>query len=170
MSELIGLKIEQIKLGKGAHIRCFSKGRKERCSPLTANAQKIIKEWFKERQGGPADLVFISQRGEGLSRDAVEKRLKKYSKIASKDSPTLMEKNITPHVLRHTTAMQLLKAGVDITIIALYLGHESIETTHIYLKADLEMKEEALKKVNSVEGSFIKFKPSDRLLSYLEGL
>lgn len=170
VSELIGLTVNQIKWGTGAHILCQGKGRKERCTPLTGQAEKVLREWLKEHSGISTDPVFPSLRGVRLSRDAVEKLVKKYAQIAKHSCPSIEEKKITPHVLRHTTAVHLLQAGVDTSLIALYLGHESIETTQIYLKADLSIKEKALAKVMPIATKFKRFKPDDKLLSFLEAL
>ena len=126
VSELIELKIEQIKFDDGAYIRCWGKGRKERCTPLTKETQKVLKAWLKTRKGSPSEVIFQSLRGTKLSRDAIEKLVRKYSIAAQKKCVSLKEKNVTPHVLRHTTAVNLLQAGVDSVVIALYLGHESI--------------------------------------------
>lgn len=170
VSELIELKIEQIKWGVGAHIRCVGKGRKERCTPLTNQTEKILREWLKENNAGLSFFVFPSIRGRKLSRDAVEKLVKKYASKAKTTCPTLKDKNITPHVLRHTTAVSLLHAEVDTSLIALYLGHESVETTQIYLKADLCLKEKVLAKVIPVSTVYKRFKPSDKLLAFLDEL
>jgi len=170
VSEIINLKIEQIKFGRAAHIRCLGKGRKERCTPLTQETEKVLKNWLKIRNGHSPDVVFPSQRGSRLSRDAVEKLVKKHSVAAQQHCPSLKEKNITPHTLRHSTAVSLLQAGVDTSVIALYLGHESLETTQIYLKADLTIKEKAIAAVLPMNTSFKRYKPSDQLLAFLEGL
>ncbi len=170
VSELTDLKTEQIKWGTGKHIRCLGKGRKERCTPLTHQTEIILREWFKENNTKLSSFVFPSIRGGKLSRDAVEKLVKKYASKAKTTCPTLKDKNITPHVLRHTTAVSLLHAEVDTSLIALYLGHESVETTQIYLKADLYLKEKVLSKTTPVSAVFKRFKPCDELLAFLENL
>lgn len=170
VSELVSLNIEHLKIEKKAYIYCIGKGRKERTIPLTSQTAKILIEWLKENIGCPSDPLFPSQRGERLSRDGVEKLLKKYTLKAQKKCPSLKCKKITPHVLRHTTAMRLLRADVDTSVIALYLGHESLETTNIYLKADLEIKEKVLLKMQPTKNKFKRYQPDDKLLAYLSGL
>ena len=170
VSELIGLKIDQIKWGTGAHIRCLGKGRKERCSPLTQRVQKILRDWVQRVDRNTSQWVFPSRVGTQLSRDAIEKLIRKHKTKAQNFCPSLREKNVTPHVLRHTTAVQLLQANVDISLIALFLGHESIDTTQIYLAADLTIKEKALEKVQFSPEPFKRFKADDQLLGFLDGL
>ena len=169
-SELIGLRWADIHLGTGAHVSCLGKGRKMRITPLTSGIVAVLHVWFAERAGRPADPLFASQTGRALSRDALEHRLAKYVEIASHTCPSLDQKNVTMHVLRHTAAMRLLRAGIDTSVIALWLGHEQIETTQIYLHADLELKERALAKItpaNTVPG---RYRPPDKLLAFLEAL
>lgn len=133
---MINLRCRDIELGTGAHISCEGKGRKQRCTPLRRDTVKTIEAWFKERAGSDDDPVFPTIRGDRLSRDAVEHIVRKYTVAASKACASLIGKRVSPHVLRHSTAMELLQNGVDRTVIALWLGHESVETTQVYMHAD----------------------------------
>jgi len=169
-SELVNLQTEQIVPGPHAHIRCIGKGRKERCVPLTRQTNNRLRAWLKERGGTPADPVFPSARHQVLSLDALEKIVSKHAATAAEACPSLREKRVTPHVLRHTAAMQLRQAGVDLSVIALWLGHESIETTQIYLHADLASREVALSRLAPVENGYRRFRPGDELLEFLRGL
>ncbi|NOX96275.1 MAG: tyrosine-type recombinase/integrase, partial [Alphaproteobacteria bacterium] len=144
VSELVNLKCSDVVLAIGAHVRCMGKGRKERTTPLRKDSVAALQAWLTERRGEESDPLFISNRGTKLSRDAVECLVRKHAIIASKQCPTLAGKHVTPHVLRHSTAMQLLHNGVDRTVIALWLGHESIETTQVYIHADIQLKERAM--------------------------
>ena len=169
-SELISLCCSDVHLGVGAHASCLGKGRKQRITPLTSSIVAVLRIWLTERAGQPADPLFPTQTGKAVSRDALERRLAKYVEIASRSCPSLSQKTVTMHVLRHTAAMRLLRAGVDTSVIALWLGHEQIETTHVYLHADLHIKERALSKtapVNMVPG---RYQPTDRTLAFLEAL
>jgi len=168
VSEITGLRIEQIELRPVAHVRCYGKGRKERVVPLTRHAVGAVKQWLEERDGMPTDVVFPSNRGRALSRDAVEKLVSKYGEQAAKTCPSLAEKRLSPHVLRHTAAVQLLQAGTHQVTIALWLGHESIETTRIYLETDLTAKEAAVAKLVPTGGSTSRFRADDRLLAFLK--
>lgn len=169
-SELVNLRVDQIVPGKHAHLRCRGKGRKERCTPLTRQTMDVLRAWLKERGGAPEDPVFLSSRGGVLSLDALEKIVTKHAIAAAQTCATIREKRVTPHVLRHTAAMQLRQAGVDISVIALWLGHESIETTQIYLHADLATREEALSRLAPVESGYRRFRAGDELLLFLKGL
>jgi integrase/recombinase XerD len=144
VSELTGLTIADTHLGDGPHLRCHGKGRKERCTPLTPDAAKIVRAWLKERGGQPEDPLFPSRRGTRLSRDAVARLVAVHAETAARACPSIAGKHVTPHTLRHSTAMALLRAGVDTSVIALWLGHESPETTQAYLHADMEIKKRAL--------------------------
>lgn len=170
VSEAIGLSSEQLALRTAAHIRCRGKGRKERCTPLTRQTVAVLRTWIRERQGSPSDPLFPSRRGTALSRDAVELLVDKYATAAKRTCPSLNDKRVSPHVLRHTTAVQLLQAGVDRSVIALWLGHESLETTQIYLDADLSMKEAALARTAPIRAGPQRYRPGDRLLAFLSGL
>ncbi len=170
VSELTGLRRRDVVLGTGAHLRCDGKGRKLRCTPLRRDVVKILDAWMRERPTALDTPVFPSSRGGRLSGDAVERLVAKYTAAARAHCPSLACKQITPHTLRHTAAMQLLRRGVDRTVIALWLGHESIETTQIYLHADLAMKEKALARTASSRLTPGRYRPDDKLLAFLEGL
>jgi site-specific recombinase XerD len=170
VSEITGLRIGQVELRPVAHVRCHGKGRKERVVPLTRHAVDVVRQWLKERGGEPADFVFPSRRREPLSRDAVERLVAKHAAEAAKVCPSLAAKRVSPHVLRHTAAVQLLQAGTHQVTIALWLGHESIETTQIYLEADLTAKEAALAKLAPPGGTARRFRADDRLLAFLKDL
>lgn len=170
VSELTGLCRQDVMLGAGAHLRCDGKGRKLRCTPLRRDVVKILDAWMRERPTALDTPVFPSSRGGRLSGDAVERLVAKHTAAARVRCPSLACKQITPHTLRHTAAMQLLQRGVDRTVIALWLGHESIETTQIYLHADLALKEKALARTTSSRLTPRRYRPDDELLAFLEGL
>ena len=157
-------------LASGPHVRCEGKGRKERCTPLTKPTIVGLKAWIREQGAEAKAILFPSSRGGRLSADAVQYMVAKYVKVAGKKCPSLMRKRVSPHVLRHTTAMELLQGGVDKTLIALWLGHESTETTQIYLDANLRMKEEALSKVAPIKAKAGRYQPEDDLLAFLKSL
>lgn len=170
VSELIGLKVEDIILGAGAHVRCKGKGRKQRCTPLRKNAAAVLSSWITERNDRPEELLFKNARGNALSRDGVEYLLAKHIAAAGKNCISLQNKHVSPHVLRHSTAMDLLQHGVDRSVIALWLGHESLETTQIYIHAHLELKEKALAKTTPLNVRMDRYRPDDQLLSFLRSL
>jgi integrase/recombinase XerD len=170
VSELIGLSIDQIHFGTGAHVTCLGKGRKERCTPLSKQAIAALRRWIQEREGGPTDPLFPSRRGGALSRDAVERLVAKYTRVATRSCPSLRQKHVTPHVLRHTAAVKLLRAGVDCSVIALWLGHESIESTQVYLHADLSIKERALARTAPQKEGTARYCPGDQLMTFLNAL
>lgn len=170
VSELRDLRCEDVVLSTGAHVRCRGKGRKERCTPLTRATVAVLRAWLGERVGRPHEPAFPSRRGTRLSRDAVEHLLSKYAALACLSCASLRTKRVTPHVLRHTTAVTLLQAGNDRAVIALWLGHESIETTQIYLDADLTTKERALARTAPLSARAARYKPDDALLAFLSGL
>jgi integrase/recombinase XerD len=169
-SELIGLTRADLYLGSGPHVSCRGKGRKNRITPLIASTVATLKTWLAERGGGPVDPLFPTRRGDALSRDAIEHRLTKYVATAARTCPSLQTKRISAHVLRHTAAMQLLHAEVDTSVIALWLGHENVETTQIYLHADLRLKQRALARTRPPSTKPGRFRPSDPLLAFLESL
>jgi site-specific recombinase XerD len=169
-SELIGLHCSDLHLGVGAHVSCLGKGRTQRVTPLTSGTIAVLRGWLAERAGQPTEPLFATQSGRALSRDALEHRLAKYVEIAARTCPSPGQKTVTVHVLRHTAAMRLLRAGVDTSVIALWLGHEQIETTHIYLHADLELKERALAKTTPANIEPGRYRPPDKLLAFLEAL
>ena len=137
--------------GPGAHVRCTGKGRKERATPLRKETVAVLRAWLREQGGQPTDPLFPSQRGGFMSRDAVEKRVHKHASKAAACCPSLPKKRVSPHVLRHTRAVRMLEAGNDSAVIALWLGHESVETTHVYLAADLAAKETKVFKIKTGE-------------------
>ena len=170
VSELVGLRGESVVLGTGAHVRCEGKGRKERCTPLRKETVASLRAWIRERAGTPLDPLFPSVRGHALSRDAVERLIAKHAATAGRKCPSFRKKHVSPHVLRHTAAMDLLQHGVDRTVIALWLGHESIETTQMYLQADLAMKEKAMAKTTPTGVRPGRYRPTDRVLAFLQAL
>jgi integrase/recombinase XerD len=169
-SELTSLTCADVHFGAGAHVSCRGKGRKDRITPLTAGTVAILRVWTAERAGGPIDPLFPTRRGQQLSLDALERRVTHHAQHAARTCPTLTTKKITPHVLRHCAAMRLLHAGVDTTVIALWLGHESVQTTQIYLHADLALKEQALNRTTPLTSSPGRYQPPDQLLAFLEAL
>ena len=170
VSELTGVCRSAVFLGTGAHIRVLGKGRKERATPLIKQTAVVLSAWLREIPDQPDAMVFPSARGTRLSSDGMEYLLAKHVLTATKTCPSLAHKRVTPHVLRHTAAMELLQAGVDRSVIALLLGHESIETTQIYLDANLAMKEQALAKAAPPGGKAGRYHPGDQLLAFLKGL
>jgi site-specific recombinase XerD len=169
-SELAGLRIESLVLERGAHVRCLGKGRKERCTPLRKTTVAVLRGWLRERAGSPSDPLFPNARAGQLSPDGVEYIVAKHVATARHRCESLKRKRVTPHVLRHTAAMELLKAGVDRAVIALCLGHESVETTQMYLSADLELKERALARTAPRNTRSARYRPGDRLLDFLKSL
>lgn len=170
VSELTGLRCADLCLGTGAHVRCLGKGRKERCTPLTKATAKIMGAWCRERNGAPTDPLFPSARGLSFSSDGVQYLLKKHARVAGQGCPSIDNKRVSPHVLRHTAAMNLLQAGVDRSLIALWLGHESVETTQVYLSADLILKEKILTKTRPLKALAGRYRPDGDLLAFLKGL
>jgi len=170
VSELIGLRCRDVTLGTGAHVRCLGKGRKERCVPLRQDVTSVLQEWIAERAVPPDDPVFVTIRSGFMSRDAVERSLNKHIESARVLCPSLRKKTVTPHTLRHTAAMELLRSGVDLAVIALWLGHESVKTTQMYLHADLKLKERALARTSPSPTTPARYRPGDKLMAFLEGL
>ena len=169
-AELTSLRCEDIVLGSGAHVRCQGKGRKSRCTPLRKDTVLVLRSWLRERHGQPDEPVFPTTRGTALSHDALQYMLDKHLSAARRQCPSLTRKRVTPHVLRHTLAMDLLHHGADQTVIALWLGHESPETTSIYLHADMQLKERALAATTAKNVSIPRYRPSDRVMDFLKGL
>jgi len=169
-AELTGLRCGDAHLGAGAHVSCWGKGRKQRITPLTAPTCAVLRVWLAERGNNPEEPLFPTRTGDALSHDAVERRLAKYNADAAERCPSLRSKKVTAHVLRHTAAMRLLKAGVDTSVIALWLGHEQVETTQIYLHADLALKERALARTTPTNSKPGRYRPPDALLAFLEAL
>jgi integrase/recombinase XerD len=170
LSELTAVRREDLTLGPGAHIHCVGKGRKERGTPITKVARRVLQAWMKEPWPVESAFLFPSSSGGRLSADAVQDFVNKHVAAARLKCPSLVKKRVTPHWLRHTAAMELLQAGVDRSMIALWLGHESIETTQIYLNANLALKEEILAKTNPINGKSGRYRPPDRVLSFLSNL
>jgi integrase/recombinase XerD len=170
VSELIGLNCQDVVLGTGAHVRCLGKGRKQRCTPLRPETARALQVWLRERQGLPDQPVFPSIRGGRLSRDAVERLITKYTHRAERSCSSLKRKKVSPHVLRHAAAMDLLHHGVDRSVIALWLGHESVETTQMYLHADMRLKEKAMARTAPLGVKPARYRPDDKLLAFLESL
>jgi integrase/recombinase XerD len=170
VSELISLSCDDIVLGTGAHVRCMGKARKERATPIRKDSAKVLRDWLNERGGTDTDPVFISNRDARLSRDAVEQIVRKHGLTAERKCPSLKKKHVTPHVLRHSAAMQLLQNGVDRTVIALWLGHESVETTQMYIHADIQLKEKAMARTRPIKAPPGRYRPGDKLLAFLEAL
>lgn len=171
VSEVTGLRVGDVELGTGAHVRCLGKGRKERCTPLAKGTVRLLREWMKENRGLPDDPLFPTRRGTPLTRSAVGCLVAKHAAAAATRCPSLLSKRPTPHVLRHTCAMSLLHSGCDSSVIALWLGHESVETTaRIYLHGDLSIKERALERTRPRHAKPGRYRPADPLLAFLTSL
>jgi site-specific recombinase XerD len=169
-SELTALTRGDVHLGTGAYVACHGKGRKDRITPLSPGTVTTLRAWLAEHAGTPDDPLFTTIRGGPMSRDALQQRLTLHVTAAGKCCPSLASKNVTPHVLRHSAAMALLHAGVDITVIALWLGHESVTTTQIYLQADMALKQQALDRTTPPAAQPGRYQPPDQLLAFLETL
>lgn len=171
VSEVTGLRLGDVQLGTGAHVRCRGKGRKERCTPLAKETVTLLRAWMKERRGLPDDPLFPTRRGTPLTRSAVGCLVAKHSTAAATRCPSLLAKRPTPHVLRHTCAMSLLQSGCDSSVIALWLGHENVQTTaRIYLHGDLALKERALERTRPLHVKPGRYRPADPLLAFLTDL
>jgi integrase/recombinase XerD len=170
ISELVALNCQDVTLGVGAHVHTIGKGRKERRTPLTAATRKALKARLAERAGASGDPLFPTITGKRLSRDAIERRLAIHVATAAASCPSIGAKHITMHTLRHTAAMRLLLAGNDITVIALWLGHEQITTTQIYLHADMTHKQKAIDRTRPLAAKPGRYRPPDALLAFLEAL
>jgi integrase/recombinase XerD len=168
-SEIIGLRVADISLER-AIVTIHGKGRKQRTVPLWKNTVARLREWLRQIGEDPMSPVFPNSRGQSLSRSGVESRLRRAVHVASQQCPSLHQRAISPHTLRHTTAMHLLQAGVDVTVIAIWLGHESTATTHRYIEADLAMKQRALEKLDEPDGQPRRYEVPDKLLQFLESL
>jgi integrase/recombinase XerD len=169
-SEMVGLRCQDVTLGTGAHVRCSGKGRKARCTPIAKQGRAVLKSWLGERGGNPSDVLFPNAKGGALSRHGLQHILSKHAEKARLRCPSLRSKRVSPHVLRHTTAMSLLEGGADSMMIALMLGHESVGTTQVYIKADLKAKERILAKAGWPDSHPARFRASDRLLTMLGAL
>jgi site-specific recombinase XerD len=170
LSELTGLTHDDLHLGTGAHVRVVGKGRKERCTPLSKNTRAVMAAWMREPPRAGGQPLFPNAAGGRLSAHGVQYILSQHVAAASLSCTALKTKRVSPHVLRHTTAMDLLQQGVEQSVIALWLGHESIETTQIYLDADLALKEKILERITSPSGKPGRYRPDDRLLAFLRNL
>ncbi|MBV9530544.1 MAG: tyrosine-type recombinase/integrase, partial [Bradyrhizobium sp.] len=161
---------EDIRLDSTAHIWCEGKGRKKRCTPLRKDTVAVLRSWLKEQQGKAIDPVFPTVRGTVLSHDALRNLLNKHVAVAGRRCASLRTKKVTPHSLRHSMAMDLLGHGVDRSVIALWLGHESVETTSVYLHADMTIKERALQKTGVSSARAQRYRPDDGVMAFLRGL
>jgi len=171
LSELTGLDRSSVVLGSGAHVHCLGKGRKERCTPLTRIVSRAVQAWLKEPAKYDSKPLFSTREGRRMSPDAVQYLVAKYAELARQHCPSLKQKRVTPHVLRYSAAMELLQAGVDCSVIALWLGHESVETTQVYLHAHMALKEAALAKIDPLgRGGITRYKSGDELLAFLNNL
>jgi len=170
ISELADLTCSDITLTTGANVHTIGTGRKERRTPLVPATRTVLKSWLKERGGAAADPLFPTSTGNRLSRDAIERRLTRHLTIAAERSPSLTTKHVTMHTLRHTAAMRLLLAGNDVTVIALWLGHEQLSTTNIYLHADMTHKQQAIDRAKPIHTKPGRYRPPDMLLKFLEDL
>jgi site-specific recombinase XerD len=169
-SEITALKRKDVHTGTGAHVRCLGKGRKQRCTPLRQDVAAVLQQWLSQRPGAEDDPLFPGSRGGTLSADAVQRLVSRHVQAARRGCPSLAAKRVTPHTLRHAAAMALLHCGVDLSVIALWLGHESTETTQIYLHADMQLKERALAHSTPSGLAPDRFRPEDPLLAFLESL
>lgn len=170
LSEMTALKRDDFVDSGGHYLRVVGKGRKERCTPLAKATRKVLDKWIREPPRGTQDILFPSAKGNRLGVDGVQYLLNKHRKTAVDQCPTLADKRVSVHVLRHTAAMELVQAGVDRSVIALWLGHEQLETTQIYIEATLAMKEQALAKTSPRQGNVLRYKPPDRLMTFLSSL
>jgi len=170
ISEMTALTCADVHLGVGAHVSCLGKGRKQRITPLTVGTVTILTAWINERGHDPAGPLFPTRSGRPMSRDAVEHRIAVHTATAAADCPSLNHKTVTAHTLRHTAAMRLLEAGTDTSIISLWLGHEQVQTTTVYLHADLAIKERALARTTPPDAKPGRYQPPDPLLAFLESL
>jgi site-specific recombinase XerD len=171
ISEIIGLQRRQLSLDAGhASIQLLGKGRKERVIPLWDETARVLRGWLREIDDTPDAVVFPSARNQPLSRDGADYILRRAVVTATVSCSSLANKSVSPHVLRHSTAMHLLQSGVDLAVIALWLGHESIQTTNVYITADLASKERALERLDPVPGTFSRYRPTDKLMAFLAAL
>jgi integrase/recombinase XerD len=170
VSELVGLRCRDVHLGVGAHVDTLGKGRKARSTPLTTATAAVIRVWLAERRGEPGDPLFPGPRGKPLGREAVRYLLAKHAADATFRCKSLANKKVTPHVLRHTCAMRLLESGTDSAVIALWLGHSNPQTTQIYIRAHLAIKERAIARTTPPNTTPGRFRPADKLLEFLENL
>ena len=170
VSEITSLSCQDVTLGTGANVRCEGKGRKQRAVPLNSPVQALLRAWLTERAGHPDDPLFPTRTGRRLSRDAIALRVSTHAATAAQGCRSLLGKRIHPHVLRHTAAMSLLRAGVDTSVIALWLGHAGVRSTDAYLHADISIKEKALALTTPVSARPGRYRPPDKVLAFLESL
>jgi site-specific recombinase XerD len=170
VSELTGLNCRDVTLGTGANVRCEGKGRKQRAVPLTGPVEALLRVWLNERAGLPHDPLFPTRTGRRLSRDAVALRVSTHASTAAQHCPTLSGKRVHPHVFRHSCAMSLLQAGVDTSVIALWLGHAGVRSTDAYVHADITIKEKALALTTPASAHPGRYRPTDKVLAFLESL
>jgi site-specific recombinase XerD len=170
VTELVTLRVADLSLAAGAHIKVTAKGRKRRAVTLTPETVAVLRQWLKERQGQPEDPLFPTRRGTQLSRDAVELLVAKHAAAGADACPSLADKRVTPHTLRHTNAMLLRAGNVDLATIALWLGHESTKTTRIYEHADPKLKEQAIARLTPLGVKPGRYRPTDALLAFLQDL
>jgi integrase/recombinase XerD len=170
VSELTGLRNQDVELRTGANVRCWGKGRKQRATPLRPSTVAVLRTWMKERVGQPEDPLFPTWRNTPLTRDAVAALVAKHAATASRHHKPLTTKRTTPHVLRHTCAMRLLRGGVDRPVLALWLGHEQVQTTDIYMHGDLTIKQQALARTTPPNVRPGRYRPPDRLMAFLQNL
>ena len=170
VSELTSLNCSDVTLGAGASVRCEGKGRKQRAVPLTSPAETLLRAWLRERAGSSDDPLFPARTGRRLSRDAIALRVSTHAATAAQRCPSLLGKRIHPHVLRHSCAMSLLQAGVDTSVIALWLGHAGVRSTDAYVHADISIKERALALTTPAQAKPGRYHPTDKMLAFLEGL
>jgi integrase/recombinase XerD len=170
ISELAGLTCADVVLAAGAHVRCLGKGRKQRHTPLLPLTVDVLRVWLAERHGSPSEPLFPTTTGRPMSRDAIERRISHHVRAAAQACPSLHTKKVSAHILRHTAAMRLLLSGVDVTVIALWLGHEQVTTTNIYLHADMSQKERAIARTTPPNTTPGRYRAPDTLLAFLEAL
>jgi site-specific recombinase XerD len=170
VSELTGLNCRDVTLGASANVACVGKGRKQRAVPLTSPVEALLQRWLSERAGRPADPLFPTRTGRRLSRDAVALRVSTHTAAAAQRCPSLLGKRVHPHVLRHSCAMSLLQAGVDTSVIALWLGHAGVRSTDAYVHADMSIKEKALALTTPAAAPPGRYRPSDKTLAFLDSL
>lgn len=170
VSELVGLRVADLLLDRASALHLHGKGRKERVVPLWKSTATKLRVWLRRIDHSPEAPVFPNRAGKPLTRSGIEQRLRVAVAKASARCPSLAARRISPHTLRHTTAMHLLQSGVDITVIALWLGHKDTATTHLYIEADLATKEAALRRLDQPPLKPVRYKPPDRLLAFLEAL
>lgn len=170
VSELLGLDCRDVTLGVGAHLRCHGKGRKHRAVPLNEPVEQALRIWLVEQNGQPDEPVFTTRSRRRLSPDAVQRRITLHAANAAARCPSLHGRKLSPHIFRHTSAMNLLHAGVDSTVIALWLGHADVRSTNAYLHADLAIKERALARLAPIGATALRYRPTDKLLAFLEAL